>query len=337
MAGKSYFEYAPELVFNELPETGWRGIRTADDTHKARILQTMLKGIQEGAVGSVLDGMTTIDRGGVGTIKPYLAYRGLGALFATAFSTATITTPDGATLARKMTFELGETASTRSIASMVGRELKSSAVIHDAFAGGQIPELRMSQALGPVSGDGEASLARCEIDLDYVSHPLDAPEHESRTYPSAGGYYSVRDLVLEIGPTLNDLDAECLSKFDLKIPFGLGLDPTCIGPNLRDLATMDKPEDPTLALAWTAKNRDYYDAYLLGTPLAFRATWTGRTEIEEGILPYIQVSIPAFIFTGDDPVSSSDGPTTQELPGRVMNNLVDKRITVEMVTADHAF
>ena len=123
MAGKNYVEIAHETTFATAPSTGWRGVEAADDSHQANVLTQQRSGIRRGKQGPMALGASSIVRGGTGTIKTHLLSNGLGLLLLAAIGAPTITTPSGATLARKHVYAWSSTASTFSLATIVGREM----------------------------------------------------------------------------------------------------------------------------------------------------------------------------------------------------------------------
>lgn len=340
MVGKNYFEFAPESDYGVAPSSGWKGIRVSDDGHKANVLTLAPGGIVRGQQGPQVDGRRAVPRDATGTVKTYLMSNGLGAWLRAGFGNAVLSTPAGATDARKMVFTTTSAASAFSLATILGREMKSGSVDHDTHVGGQIVETRFMQSLAPESGGvDEGSLAKVEFDLAYQKLDRAFAAHSSTTYVVPDLYYSIGECTLSVGPDLEDLDDECLNKFELKIPQGLDTNDQCINASLiKDKAVRGSLPAPTLGLAWTYKSRTYYDAYLDGTIMAFRAKWENpNIEIEDGFSPSVTIDIPAFQLSGDTPQMAEGAKTTQDLPAEVLHNGTDPMITVTVITSDTAF
>lgn len=338
MVGKNYFEFATENGFLGGADDTFRGLRVDDDGHKANVVTVEPGGIIEGQQGPTASGSRAIVRGAEGTVKTYLASKGLLRLLRGTFGDAVITTPMGATLTRQYVFTTSNVASAVSFISYIGREMKNGGVDHDVYEGGQITEFRLAQALLPNSGASDAGIAKAEWDLNYAKVNRSASAHMSRTYVTPELYYTQGECTLRIGASLEDLTDECLNKFDLKVPTEIDVEDNCIRPSVtRDLAVRGGLPAPMLGLGWTYKNRTYYDAYLDGTILAFQAAWVASDiEIETGHNPSITVDIPAIQFTGSTP-EMGEGKTTQDLPARVLWNETDPMITVTVVTSDTAY
>lgn len=341
MVGKNYVEFAPESVYGTAPTPGWKGIKVADDGHKANVLTLAPKGITRGQQGPTVEGRRAVPRDAAGTIKTYLMSNGLGAWLRAGFGSAVLSTPAGATNARKMVFTTTDAASAFSIATQIGREMKSGGVDHDTYVGGQITETRFMQSLAPESGGvTEEGLAKVEFDVAYQRMDRAFAAHGSTTYIDPDLFFSIGEATLFIGADLESLTDRCLNKFEMKIPTGLDTNDQCINGSLvKEKAVRGSAPAPTLALGWTYDGREYYDAYLDGEILAFRALWEAPEayEIEAGFVPSVKIDVPAFQLSGDGPQMSEDAKTTQDLPADVLHNLVDPMITVEVITSDTAF
>lgn len=338
MAGKNYVEIAHETTFATAPSTGWRGVEAADDSHQANVLTQQRSGIRRGKQGPMALGASSIVRGGTGTIKTHLLSNGLGLLLRAAIDAPTITTPSGATLARKHVYAWSSTASTFSLATIVGREMTDGNVDHDVYTGGQVTEFKMAQGLGP-DGGGVTSdtLATCEFGVDYAAVDRAKAANGSTAYPDPLLAFGLGECTLSLGPDLGDLDPECLNKFEATFPTGLDLANRCISGSLaREKATRGEIPKPTLSLGRRYKSRALYDAFLDGDVMAFRAEWVGPTEIETGFPPSVRLDIPAIRLTGSTPQMSEDAATTQDLPAEVLWNGTDPLATLTLVTTDTA-
>lgn len=337
MPGSNFLVMGDEATFNTMASS-FRGVRTADDSFESRTFASEVGGIAEGDTGDMLEGFRQSDRGGVHTVKPYLTSNGLGFLFRALFPNAAITTPMGATDARQMVFSTGAAASSRSLSVVVGREDETGAVTVDGYTGGQATNAKFGQALSAASGSGDNDKATFELTADYVNHPRPTSAPGSRPYPSILSSFVAEDCTLSIGADLESLESACLNKFGLMIDTAIDVSPTCIGPSWREKARRGGQEKITLDLGWRYKGRDYFDAWLNGTPLAFQAKWEDTTvEIEEGIHPSLTIDVACFTFNGKDPVSAAAAATEQDLPGIVRNNAVDPKVTVTLITSDTAY
>ena len=255
-----------------------------------------------------------------------------------AIGAPTITTPSGATLARKHVYAWSSTASTFSLATIVGREMTDGNVDHDVYTGGQVTEFKMAQGLGP-DGGGVTSdtLATCEFAVDYAAVDRAKAANGSTAYPDPLLAFGLGECTLSLGPDLGDLDPECLNKFEATFPTGLDLANRCISGSLaREKATRGEIPKPTLSLGRRYKSRALYDAFLDGAVMAFRAEWVGPTEIETGFPPSVRLDIPAIRLTGSTPQMSEDAATTQDLPAEVLWNGTDPLATLTLVTTDTA-
>lgn len=332
MAGKNYVNVATESNFGTAPSSGWRGLPVEDDGHQARVTTFEQKSIVYGQAGPTAKGRRSVTNGGTGTLKTSLVSNGLGQLFAAAFSTSAITTPNGATTAKQMVFELTDVASSESLAVQVQRELKGGGVDHTTYAGGQVTEMRFSQGLPPEGGGvTDEGFAKLEWDLDYAVVERSTAQ-KLPTYVNPGITFSEAEM--EIGPAYKpngdpsdldqDLTKRCLNRFEVSLPTGLRLDPDCIGGSLtREKASRGSLPEGTLGLGWTPSSAALYEAFLAGDILAFRCHWepSGTAyEIESGINPSVTLEIPALQLTGDDPQMSLDQPTSQDLPASILDN-----------------
>lgn len=348
MAGKNYVNVANETLFGQAPSSSWRGLAVEDDGHKARVTTFETKNIVYGQAGPTAKGRRSVTNGGSGTLKSSLVSNGLGQLLAAGFSSATVTTPAGASTARKIVFELTDVASTKSLSVQVQRELKGGTVDHTTYAGGQVTELRLSQGLPPEGGGvTDQGFAKLELDLDYAVVERSTAQILP-VYVDPGITFSEAEML--IGPAYDsagapsDLDVvlskRCLNKFDVSLPTGLRLDPDCIGASLtREKASRGSLPEGTLGLGWTPSNAGLYESYLNGEILAFRCHWepAGTAyEIEAGINPSVTLDVPALQLTGDDPQMSIDQPTTQDLPASILDNGDGVLARLTIITSDTA-
>ncbi len=340
MVGKNFVDIATESAFATAPATGWKGLRVADDGHKARVATYQPGGIVRGQQGPQFTGAHTVTRGGTGTLKPYLQSNGLGQLLRATFGSAALTTPVGATLARQMAFTTTDAVSAYSLATQIGREMLGGTIDPDTYVGGQVTEMRLSQAIGQASGSGDEALAKLEFDLDYADLSRATAAHGSSTYDTVDLFFGSAECTLSIGPAGGSLDDKCLNKFELKLPTGVDVDPACIGPTFREEGPRGSLPQPMLSLGWDYAARTYYDAFLDGTEMAFQAVWepAGTAyEIESGFNPKVTLDIPLIRFVGDTPEMSSDKKTSQGLEAEIGHNGTDPMVSLTIITSDTAF
>jgi len=341
MVGKNFVSIGDETTFGTFAST-LRTYPVKSDGAKTAVLTMGPDGILPGQQGPSAVGARSTVLGGTAPIETYLASKGMGLLLRGVFGDAVVTTPEDATDTRQHVYTSGPAGSTRSFSRQTGREKKDGTVDPDSMVGGQISEFRLGQDLAPVNGGvGDTGLATVGFDFDFAGLARETAALTSWTVPSPEAYFGVGECTLSIGADLESLAAECLNKFGFKFPTGLDFEDRCIRPGLtRDKATRGSLPAPTLDLGWTYKNRTYYDAFLDGTVMAFRAKWDltpSGIEIEEGFSPSVTLDLPAIQFTGDTPEMSKDSRTTQALPARVLWNGTDPMVTLTLITSDTTY
>lgn len=338
MAGKNYVEIAHEATFATAPASGYRGVEAADDGHSVNVLTSQRSGIRRGQQGPLSLGAQTTVRGGAGTIKTELLSNGLGFLLRAVFGDPVITTPVGATAARKHVYATSDLASAFTLSTIIGRELQGGAVDHEVYTGGQVTEFKLAQGLGPDGGGSTSDTnAKLEFALDYAKIDRVKTANGSTTYPTPLIAFGLGEATLSLGPDLENLENDCLDKFEFVYPTGLDLSTRCISASLaREKAYRGSLPAPTLGLGRKYDNRDLYDAFLDGDFMAFRAEWVGPVAIEDTTFPSVTLDVPSIRFTGSTPQMSQENSTTQDLPAEVLWNGTDPMVTLTLITTDTA-
>lgn len=309
MAGKNWLTYAPEGEFNQAPVAGWTDIEVTDlGAHAPIVAVQQSEGMVRGQIGPSQRGRRNIIRGGAGTIKPYLATRGMLGLFAAAIGEPDI---EAVGPVNRHRFDLDAVQPTTTLAVQIGREFKGGAQDFDTFTGGQPTTLKMSQGLSATqSGTSSDGIPSVEMEMGYVGFPtvaeVESVHAESVNF--AGG-----DFQAWVAPTLAEItEDECFNEFGIEIPTGLTGDP-CIAIT-SDKAGRAGLLAPTLQLGRSYKDRLFYDAWINGTPMAFRCRWA--VTIDE--FPFaVTIEVPSMSFTGDVPTESQTEVTKQTLPAAI--------------------
>lgn len=318
MAGKNWLTYAPEATFGTAPSSGWADIEVADlGGHTPVVAVQQSAGIVRGQIGPSLQGRRTIVRGATGTLKPNLTTRGMLALFAAAIGDPTITALGGGV--NRLRFDLDDQQPSTSLAVQVGREFKNGTQDKDTFTGGQPVTLTMAQGLAAnSSGSSTDGIPTVELDMNYSGFQPSVTERTSTLVDSVN--YSGGDFTAWVAPTLSAISAsECFNEFSIVIPTGFDFDDRCISTLARDRAGRAGRLLPTLQLGRAYKDRSFYNAWINGTPMAFRGTWSLT---DDGVPFKVTVEVPSMSFTGDAPQESPEAVATQGIPAEV-NSITD--------------
>lgn len=338
MAGKNYINIVREQSYGVAPTTGWVGLPVEDlggHTPVVPIIQPNV--MRYGQQGPRARDRRAIERHATGMIKTPLVSAGLLLLLEATFGIPEVTEL-AAGEAYEYVFETDDMMSTSSFATQVGREFKGGGLDRDTFVGGQVDVMRLNQGLpANTSGVTDEGLAKLEFDVQYQRRNPSVPEYLP-TYGDPEVHFTGGDLVLEVGPDLDNLAAECLNEFALVVPTGGDWEERCISTEIRDQVARGTLPAPTIQAAWSYKARKYYDAWLSGELFALRSKWqpTGAVFLDaaESIKPSFQIEIPTFGLTGETPVESATETTKQNLPSQVLYNDEDPMMRITVVTSE---
>lgn len=338
MPAKNYANIALEGTYGTPPATGWQGLLVRDDSHKVNVDMAFPMGIFYGQEGQPDDGIVVTQVGAEGTLKPYMPSTGIGLLLKSIFGNPVTTSLD--TGAYRHVFTTSSNASAVSLATQIGRTFKDGTADRDTYAGAMAKEWRVEQAKRSTSGaQGDESLAKMEVDLDYqrMIAPGDFAQ-KLPTYPTPELYHGAgAGFTASIGSNLGSLTGKCLTSVSFKFNTGLDVEDNCVSTVLKDKPTRGTEPEATLDGEWSYAARDYYDAFVAGTPLAARLKWEGTaasTELATDIQPSLTIDIARFMFTGETPEMARDAKTKQKLPMKVLKTSGSPLLTVTYVSSE---
>lgn len=332
----AYGIHAKESTYDEAPASGYREVTLASDDITSKSEQLRVPGLHRGAATRTLQGVRNIDKGATGSLGFTGSPNGLGMFFALAASTAAITTPVGATLARRelFTWTADGPAAGQSLTSILYRNQYTSGLL-DAwtYSGGRCTKLAVSQ-----SSDGLLSHV---WDMAYHS-ATPTPNADLITYtptaPDPGFLFAYGDATITLTPKGGSGESVCLTSANWDLPTGIPEDRTRICSDAARAGMREGDPEWSGKLAMDYETQDYYTAFKNGDPFSLEAKWEAPVAIEDTTFPSLTWTIDCITFDANDPHFDDKGATTQDLPFQIVDDLTspDPVVQLEIITTDTA-
>ncbi|MGW4829533.1 phage tail tube protein [Amycolatopsis japonica] len=268
-------------------------------------------GFRTGLQTARADRRRIVDMGGEGEIECDVLDTGAATLFASAFDRHE-SKPVGKTTAH--TFTSASTGSGKSFTAEMVRPKASGGVTAFRHVGCVATTVELTQEVGsPLA-------VKVAFDFQTVTHgaaPL-APAYPADAFPydwTAG----VVEVKMPGASAYTQLD---VTKWTISTESGLKTDRRFVRANPLKKAPV-RAAVPTYEGSFEAEFDDstlaLYEAFIAGTVLSARITYTGATKASDGKPSSLVIEAPAIQFTGDSPEASLDEITVMELGFRILD------------------
>lgn len=262
-----------------------------------------------------------------GKVSLDVATKGAGLLLKHALGTSTISTPSGATLARKHSHTLGDPYGL-GLTVQVGRPDSAGTVQPFSYTGCKVNSMTLKNSVDEI----------LSMELDLVGQDeVTSQSLAAASYPITSGAASYEYLYWTGGAiTVGGSSVGVVTDFELEINNGLKSDRYFLGG-----ATMSEPiiaemTEITGTLTVEFDGLTNYNRFVNNTQAALTARWTGTTAIESTTYSYLDINIPKVRFDGDTPNVKGPDVITHDLKFKALYDGSTGPITIDYLTSDTA-
>jgi hypothetical protein len=258
-----------------------------------------------------------------GDIEIEIPSKGAGFWFKQLMGTSSSSLVSGATTRYKHTFIADSALDTTSFTAEIQRTDVTGQAHRFVYAGCGLKDLELDCKVGEI--------ATMKMSVYGKSEAVSAAAAQSASYPASTPLVFSGAAITVGGSSVPVKD------FSLKMENGRKADRYFLGdttPNKMIEANMRSAEGK-IGVEWTGLTQ--YNRFVNHTTsAALVAKFSTQTGIEGSNLGYVQVTIPAVVFTGETPVGGGD-IIEQSIDFKALDNGTDEPVTIEYVSLDTSF
>lgn len=256
-----------------------------------------------------------------GDIEIEIPSKGAGFWFKQLMGAVATGTPAGATNRRLHTFTASSDLDTTSFTAEIQRTDVEGTAHRFVYAGCGVTDIELACKVGEV--------ATMKMGVYGKSETVTAASAQSASYPASTPLVFTGGKIAIGGTT----DYVNVTDFSLKMENGRKQDRFFLGdstPNKMIEADMRSAEGK-ISVEWTGLTQ--YNRFVNHTNAALYAKFETQSAIESGVKGYVQVTIPAVVFTGETPVGGGD-IIEQSIDFKALDNGTDEPVKIEYLSLD---